>query len=133
MEIADISNGPNVSPIVLNIGQYAVSPEKKKRLFEPMTAKDPHRAVFLSNRVRDVQCFVGVNTMSNPFPLGAVMLCRSHQLSSTQLVIPRFRMRRLTPIGTILRTLSPHVMRDIEKINSVAEVEMNLSYMMSVR
>lgn len=114
MDIADMSNGPKVSPIVLNIGQYAVSPEKKKRLVEPMTAKDPHSALFLSNRVRDVQCLVGVKIMSTPFPLGVVILCRSHQFSSTQLVIPKFRMSRLTPIGTILRALSPHLMRNYD-------------------
>ena len=82
-----------------------MSPEKKNRWLAPITANEPHKAVFLSKSVRDVQCLVGVKTMSMPLPLGPIKLWRSHHPSSMQRVMPISSSKFLTPFGTILNVM----------------------------
>ena len=47
--------------MALKTSQYAVSPVKKYEEDGALTTKLPHKQVFLSNGVLEVQCFVGVN------------------------------------------------------------------------
>ena len=115
MDMAETSNGPCISPIFLKTSQYAVSPEKKNLEDSPMTAKLPHKHVFLSNGVLDVQCFVGVKTISTCLPAGLLIRKLCHQSISSQLVIPLCDSNFFTPRGTSLdkRHEMYHIFKDI--------------------
>lgn len=114
MGIAARSIGPYFAPISLNTSQYPVSPQWKNESLMPLTTKEHHRVLFVSNGVRALQCYgmsiyalVPISDQLTIAGVQATLMCGAsrtlvscHQSNSTTRCTPFLANHCRIPTGT---------------------------------